>query len=542
MNGAETLLRQNHADDGAPAPQSLLMHEILATKARLYPDRVFTEFDDRSLRYGPLHAEAMQLAAALAAHGVAKGDPVILIMNSRSEYAVLMFALSYLGAVAVPVNPALKGESLRHVLNVMKARTAVIESSFLERVTDVVGAPSQYFDVCIVLDESGNEAGGAIPYAALMATQSALPPSQTEPTDPWGVIFTSGTTGVAKGVLVPHQHVVLLARDMAHSMGVDANAVPYTFNPLFHLNAIACGPLAALLTGAKAVIRSKFPREHLLQDLQDTGATHVAIPPFVVRGLLAQPPQPQEQALSLRVVASYGITPQETQQLESRFNCKLYKAYGSSEMGMICLPQPSQDGSVGKISPYQEVRIVDAEGNDLPPGKPGELLARPRRAGDRMLGYYNMPEETAAAFVGDWYKSGDLGYVDAAGNFWFIDRMNEAIKRRGENIPVNDVEAVLSSFPGVANAAVLGYQIPGEKEEEIRAFLELDKPGGKIDFEALVMHCARNLAYFMVPRLLEVIPALPRNPVGKVEKHKLKSLPLTSATFDLKKSAIRINR
>src|SRR5690606_27025355 len=110
------------------------------------------------------------------------------------------------------------------------------------------------------------------------------------------------------------------------------------------------------------------------------------------------------------------------------------------------------------------------------------------------------------------------------------------------NIPVNDVEAVLSSFPGVANAAVLGYQIPGEKEEEIRAFLELDKPGGKIDFEALVMHCARNLAYFMVPRLLEVIPALPRNPVGKVEKHKLKSLPLTSATFDLKKSAIRINR
>jgi crotonobetaine/carnitine-CoA ligase len=188
------------------------------------------------------------------------------------------------------------------------------------------------------------------------------------------------------------------------------------------------------------------------------------------------------------------------------------------------------------------MKIVGQDGGTLPPAEVGEVLVRPRYEGDTFIGYWRMPEATAAVHQDGWFRMGDRGWLDGEGFFYFSDRSKDSIKRRGENVSTFEVERALLSFPGIKRVAVVGHRPAPAEEEEVRALLELDPGAGPIDHAALVAHCARNLAYFMVPRFIEVVPTLPLNAIGKVEKYKLAGRALASNAFDLKATGILLER
>jgi crotonobetaine/carnitine-CoA ligase len=525
-------------------PQPKPMHLILEERIALDGDRILAIFDDRTLTYKDLDTDSRHMAAALQKQGVRKGDPVLIMLSNRSEILVLFFALAHLGAVAVPVNHALKGESLLHILQITKCRLIIIENVFLERVRECLGCWESFEKIIIV--GSGDfdlSARHMTPYAELIAQDLQLQKVYVTGGDPWMILFTSGTTGVAKGVILPHQQISSAAWDAAHDLAMDVDSVFYTFHPQFHLNGIVFGPLAALMAGAKAVIRHDFPREHLLEDLKSSGATLWTATGFVLRGLLSGTPKPDDHDNNLRFILSYGATLEDIEAFETRFGGQLMTTYGATESGMVCKAQPARLGDAGSLSDRHEMRIVDTNGNDVPIGNVGEIWTRSHQSYDGMLGYYSMPEETKAAFSGDWFRTGDLGQLDNNNFLHFADRLKESLKRRGENISTYEVENALRSFPGVLGCAVLGFRNGPEAEEEVRAFLEIrGGTGTAFNFEDLARHCSKNLAYFMVPRFFDVMDELPKTALGKIEKHRLKDMPLTTSTFDLKTARLSLER
>jgi len=516
------------------------MHQILRERAATHPDRTAVVFDDRTLTYGDLDRDARRVASALDRRGVRSGDVALLAISNRSELLIAMFALAHLGAVAAPVNFELNGASLAHVLDILGARVAIAEAAFLPRLEAARGGWGGIEHVIHIGSPAVDPHVRTEPFEAL------LEPGHTElagvvavPSSPWLIIFTSGTTGASKGVVLPHQQVASAAWDAMQDGQLDESSVFYTFLPTFHLNAIVFGPLAAILSGSKAVVRHTFPRDQLLEDLKATGATHWTAVAYVLRGLLGRPEQPDDNAHRLRWTLALGTTVQEVEEFERRFGCPVYSAYGATESGMICAAQPARLGTAGRIRDRHEVRIVNVDGTDVPRGTVGEIWSRARQPYDRMLGYYNMRAETMAAFSGEWFKTGDRAWVDDYDQLHFFDRVKEMVKRRGENVSTQEVENVLLRFPGVTNAAVVGFQATPESDEEIRAFIEVaPNAAAHADFAAILEHCSRHLARFMLPRFIEVVTELPRNAVGKIEKQKLKQRPLAAGTFDSKAAGL----
>ena len=521
-----------------PMPMPLL----LAEKARQDGEHVLAVFDDVTLTYAGLYDQSMALAAALARRGVGKGDPVIILMGNEPEILISMFALAYIGALAVPTNPALKGQSLAHVFAITKAKYMIAESQFLSRVREALGGDEGLERIIVAGRDYVPSEPREERYADLMAEKNPQPQVAMERTDPWMVLFTSGTTGVSKGVVLPHQQLSSTSWDIAHSVFLDEDSVFYTFYPLFHLNAIIFGPLGCLISGGKTVVRREFPRENLLNELHRYKATHWSALPFLFRGLLAQPPRADDRDIVLKIVMCIGVTTELIDAFEQRFGCKLVAGYGATESAMVGLPASARLCTAGRLNPRHQLRIVDEEGRDAPAGKVGEWWTKPHHIYDHMLGYYNMPEATAKAFQDGWFKTGDLGWRDEQGYLHFTDRVKESLKRRGENVSTYEVETVLQNFPGISGAAVVGYREGPGGEEEVRAFLELSPGVPPLNYAALVGHCAKHLAYFMVPRYFDTGLQLPRTALGKIEKHKLKSYPLTEKTFDVKAAGIRVER
>lgn len=533
-----------HMSDRRPLPpQPPPMPEILAERAARLGEQPFAIFDDRTLSYRELYEESQSIAAGLQAQGVVQGDPVVLLIGNRSEFLTAFFALAYLGALAVPVNVALKGRSLAHVLEITDARIAIVEPELLPRIGAALGGRGAFEQLFVLGDPGAGATLGTRRFAELRGAAAALAPARIGPGDPWAVLFTSGTTGAAKGVTLPHQQIASASWDAVHDLELNEASVFYTFNPLFHLNALIYGPMAAIWAGARTVVRASFPREHSLNDARAAGATHWSITPFLARALLAAPHRADDARTALRKVMCFGLTGEEVAAFEQRFGTKIATGYGCTETGMICRLQSIEPTTSGRVSDRCELRMVDEHGADVPPGETGEIWVRARQPFDQMLGYYRMPSETAAAYDGEWFRTGDLGRLDEQGWLHFVDRLKESLKRRGENISTFEVEQVLMSFPGITAAAVVGCRPTPHAEEEVRAFIELtDVAGATLDHAALIGHCARQLAYFMVPRFIDVVAALPRTAVGKIRKQELKEIPLGPQTFDVKAAGIEVPR
>ncbi len=556
--------------DILPAPQRTVP-ELLRHAARTQGDAALLTLGETRWR----HADAQRIATAqaqrLAAAGVQADDRVAILCGNRIEFLEAFLGCAWIGAACVPINTAAMGPQIAYQLVNSGARLLIVEDTLLERLTlaeldagvlgaiwvigelppatSVHGIPCVPFgraDVAGPADPALRAASAAAPQAdpAMPATlphetsaggapgddpcASAAAP---RPGDTLAILYTSGTTGPAKGVTCPQAQYYWWGVHTADILGVTADDVLCTTLPLFHINAL--NTLAqALVTGAQAVFVPRFSASGFWPTMASTGATVVYLLGAMVPILLAQPPGPAERAHGVRRGLGPGVPPAAARDFLARTGVRLLEGYGSTETNFVIAAHADApiDGRIGHVRPGFQARVVDEHDVELPAGEAGELVLRADEPFAFATGYLGMPDKTVEAWRNLWFHTGDRVERAADGSLRFIDRIKDAIRRRGENISSYEVEQVLLSHPDVATAAV--FPVRSElAEDEVMAAL-IVQPGARCDLTALAQFCAERLPYFAVPRYIDLVEDLPRTANGKIQKFVLRERGITPSAWD----------
>jgi crotonobetaine/carnitine-CoA ligase len=463
---------------------------------------------------------AAAAGAALARAGVRPHDHVALLLDNSADFVALFFGLARLGAVAVTVNTALRGDGLAHVLRHSDARLLVVEERLVDLATGAAGSDLDSVWV-------RGAAGEASLAAQLEGWQRAShdPPLRRDPGDVAAILYTSGTTGAPKGVMLTDHGYATAATWFAESLRLGPDDVLQTCLPLFHVNAQQLSLCGALVAGATLVLDPRFSASGFWDSIVEHRVTSFNLIGAMLGILHVQAPCPEESAHRVRVACVAPTPPEIHRECEERFGIMLLDGYGLTETTPGNTYNPygaSRPGSCGKPAPYIEVRIADEHGDPLPPGERGEIVLRAREPHIFMAGYYTDPEATARAFRDGWFRTGDRGFLDEDGYLYFVDRIKDVIRRRGENISAVEIERVARDYPGVLEAAAVG--VPSDLaggEEDVALFLLAD-PGATVEPDALVEHCSARLAEFMIPRYVEVLEEFPRTETQRVRKAALR--------------------
>ncbi|MCW2957744.1 MAG: AMP-dependent synthetase [Solirubrobacterales bacterium] len=443
-----------------------------------------------------------QAAAVLASRGVGAGDVVAIVLPNRAELVVALFATWRLGAAATPVNPVLTRPEMQYQVDDASAK--VIVGSALELDGDVV-------DVEALTGAGAADAPAPAP-ADVAADDLAL------------LIYTSGTTGKPKGVMLDHANLLSMcegAREWLKITDVDHSLL---ILPLFHANGIVAGTLTPLLAGGRVTIASRFSPKTFFGLVAKARPTYFSAVPAIYAMLSALDEAAEADTSSLRfVICGAAPMPAELiQRVEERFGVVLVEGYGLSE-GTVASTinpldgRPRKPGTVGLPLPGQEVAIVDEDGNHLPQGERGEVILR---GPNIMRGYLNKPEETAKTIKDGWLHTGDVGLLDEDGYLVLVDRIKDMIIRGGENIYPKEIESVLYSHDGVLEAAVIGR--PDDVLGEVVVAYVALRPDASVTVDELHELCRGQLAKYKLPVLIELMDALPKNPVGKIDKPTLR--------------------
>ena len=527
---------------GTPAARQLVPESLdaaLRAAAQAVPQRPFIRMVAGEWRYGEFDALVDLAAAGLARAGVARGQVVSLMLPNCIEFLVLWFALSRLGATAAPVNTAFRGAVLADALNLVQSRLLVAHGTLRAQWAEVL---PQLATVCAVIEVAGLGddpplAKPCTPYDALLAAGGSVPVVDTGPRELCLLLYTSGTTGRSKAAMMSHRFVLAQAHGFIEGLQLREDDVLYCPYPLFHLDATVMTVAPALLLRGVAAIGERFSVSRYWDEMRALGATVFDFMGATITMLWKQPPSPRDRDHAARL--GWGVPlPAFAPQFEARFGCRLVELYGSTEAGgglYTPLDQPRRMGSCGQPHPRCSVQLVDADGFAVAEGAVGELCVRGNEPGALMDGYYAMPEATLAAMRDQWFHTGDLLRRDADGFYYFVGRVKDMVRRRGENISAAEVEQALEAHPQVLEAAV--YGVPSElSEEDVMACVVLG-PGEALQAEDLHRFASTQMARFMVPRYLRIVPALPRTPTDKVEKFRLRAEGLTPDTWDAERAA-----
>ncbi|HKZ80710.1 MAG TPA: ATP-dependent acyl-CoA ligase [Pyrinomonadaceae bacterium] len=522
-------------------PLERVLGSVLGEQAEILGERVFLDFKgEREISYKDLNAHSNRFANALLDCGVQKGTKVAVMLPNCPEYLYSWFGLAKIGAVMVPVNTAQKGELLHHILHTSDAETIIIDSAFLERVRQI-GSQLPKVKQIYVSGETATLRREETPVIDFANASCASPPRrEIKHSDPLTILFTSGTTGPSKGVVMSHHYYYYAARTIGRGMSVGPDDTLYTCLPLFHVNAQVCTVLAALLFDARVAMYERFSATTFWSEIRNSGATVFLALGAMGNILYKAPAHPDDRNNKVRL-AMVVPPPENLEGFENRFNLRVvYETFGLTE-GIVAPPaiaEPRRPGCCGRPAEGAEVRIVDEDDQMLSPDQIGEIVIRPDAPYTMMSGYYHMPEETLEAFRNLWFHTGDLGYLDRDGYLYFVGRKKEAIRRRGENISAFEVERIVNQHPSVLESAAIA--MPSELgEDEVKIVVVL-KEGEQLNPEELVKFCEERMAYFMVPRFIEFCEALPKTPTQRVEKYKLQSQGNTEATWDREKAGYQL--
>lgn len=507
----------------------------LAEVATIRPASVFLRSDRGEMTYGEVEQAAGRLATGLAAAGARRGEPVIVFMNNSLDQIVTWFALARLGAVHVPINTALIGTSLIHTFQVTRPGLAVVDGDLLPALLEVraelaplprivvhgPGAPGADIDN---LDDVDLIDFQELPAAAGTAAVAA------PDLDPATVLFTSGTTGKSKGCTLSHRYLIRQAELHASNLGLTSDDVLYSPFPLFHIDAATLTVLTALVVGGTAAIGRRFSASRFWDEVRSFDATVFNFLGATSTILWKQPPTDRDR--DHRVRLAWGVPmPAWSDDWQQRFGFPLYELYGLTDAGIPVYDRidlPRHAGSCGRVIDQFELTIVDEHDQALPIGSDGEITVRGHEPGLVMNEYWAMPDETAHAFRGGRFHTGDRGRLDTAGRLYFLGRTHDGIRRRGENISAYELEQIVVTHPEIVEAAALG--VPSELTEDDVKICVVLRTGSRLRPEQILEHCARNAPAYMVPRYIEVRSHLPKTPTHKVEKFKLRDR--TDATWD----------
>ena len=509
--------------------RGLTVSELLRTSAQHTPDAPFIRFGDQVHGYGAVHDAACRYSTSLVAAGIAKGDLVAIMMKNSITFVEVYAALAHCGAAVVLINPEFRGYMLEYVLNDAGCRLIVTDSDLVGQIAE--SAP-RLESLTHVLT-SGGRSGVSVPglqIAALVAAEIPMEPDpSTRPSDLHCVVYSSGTTGPSKGIMISNAHALVKALEVIRICAFTSDDVLYSPLPLFYSMGLLRGVLSVALTGSSIVLRDKFSVSAYWDDVRRSGAT-VAHSVFSLPLMLAtQPASPGDRQHTLRCM----FNARYDEAFEQRFGVRLIEGYGLTEAGNAIYSRPDEPpvaGSCGRASDEWDVRLADPEGREVPVGEIGEILIRPLLPDRIMLGYLNKPEVTVAATRDLWFHTGDLATRDHEGFFFYRGRIKEMIRRRGQNISAWEVEQIVNGLDAVAESAAIPY--PSEVGDDDLRVVVVPAPNETVDLIRLAEHCERNMPAFMVPRYLEIRAELPKTPSGRVEKYRLLEDPLDEGVFD----------
>ena len=509
---------------GLEDPSRWVLPQVLAEHAALRPDAEwFTAIGGERMSFGGAHADVRRVAGFLAALGVRRGDPVVLFAGNHADFVRAWLGLLSLGAVAVLLNTELRGAFLRHQLSNSGAALAIADAALLGAI-DEVAAEVPALQRVVTIGDAADAADrpARIGWAAWHEAPpfDGAPPSAHEIAC---IMYTSGTSGPSKGVLMPHAHCTLYGVGALECLQLRPDDRYYIVLPLFHANGLLMQLAATLLAGIPAIVRPRFSASAWLDDVREHGATVTNFLGALGAYLVAQPPSPRDREHRLRAVMPAPNPPAVEAVLRERFGVpEVVSGYGMTEVNIPVWGRlgASRPGAAGWVhEKHFEVIVADPETDTpLPRGQAGEILVRPRVPGGFMAGYHGMPEKTVEAWRNLWFHTGDAGTIDESGLLSFVDRLKDCIRRRGENIAANEVEALLAPLPGVAEIAA--YAVPSELaggEDEL--MLAIVPAAGPAPSLALLGDAAeRLLPRFARPRFLQFVPELPKTATGKVQR------------------------
>jgi crotonobetaine/carnitine-CoA ligase len=515
-------------------PDERTLPAILQRQAATFGARPLLRIAGKSWAHRDAADVAAGRAAALLAAGVGFGDRVALMCSNRIEFLEMFLGCGWLGAVSVPINTAAMGPQIEYFLANSGARLLVIEAGFLARLAKADLSCTAVQEIWIV-----GETGEAYPLRAVGVSSRCYPtagdavaPAPVKPGDPIAIVYTSGTTGPAKGVICPHAQYHWWGVNSARVLGVGADDVLCTTLPLFHINALNTFAQAAI-TGCRVAFEPRFSASGFWTAMAAADATVIYLLGAMVPILLAQqPPAEAERGHRVRVGLGPGVPAAAAVAFRERTGVNLLEGYGSTETNFVIATTPATAGRgvMGWLQPGFDARVVDEQDVELRSGEAGELVLRADEPFAFASGYFGMPEQTVQAWRNLWFHTGDRVVQGADGAFRFIDRIKDAIRRRGENISSYEVEQVLLSHPAVASAAV--YPVRSElAEDEVMAALVV-RAGERVDPSAIARYCEERLPHFAVPRYIDLLEDLPRTENGKVQKYKLRERGATASTWE----------
>lgn len=510
---------------------TVVVTDLLARAAALTPGRDFAFFHDGSKwSFADAARQSWIMANHLARLGVRKGDRVMAWLPNGPAALRTWFGANALGAAYVPLNPAHRGALLDHALNTSGAHVIVAHESLVNRLASCHASELRH----VLLAEGSHRVVDvnlgdqmSLVYEEDLESDESRPNGVTiEGSDTLALVFTSGTTGDSKAVQCSYLHHANYCEGLFPTQTSEDRWLVTV--PLFHV-AGTTAVYSALARGASVAILDGFKTASFFDDVRRLGATHATMVGAMARYLLNEPEHQSDRDHPLRTLLIVPMV-DEPKEFADRFGVELYTAYGSTEATCPIRSDvgSSVPGSCGRSwSSDFEIRIVDESDVDVPTGDVGELVLRHHQPWSLTDGYYAMPEATAQLWRNGWLHTGDALRIDVDGNYYFVDRAKDTIRRRGENISSVEVEREINAHPAVAESAVVGARAV-EGEDEIRAFITLIE-GEQLQPEVIVEWLIPRLANFMVPRYIDFVDILPRTDSQKVRKQLLRDRPLNES-------------
>lgn len=491
--------------------------ELWAAALRDHGARPFIEFEDgTAFTYREFDARIARWQRLLADRGLGEDERFATLLPNGVEAVATFLAAVCTNHTIVPINTNAIGESLRHALADSQAGVLVTTREWGDRIDD--DWKRAHLQEVIFVEDLGE---------ALLDRGTVI--HQAQPSDSVAVLYTSGTTGPPKGAIVSQQYYSFVAWKFAYYYGFDNDDVLFTVMPMFHVNAQCVTLLAGVMSGARVAMHGHFSASTFWQRIFDTGATHFAAMGAMGNILLRRPPEefrPGHRLRSCQIVPA----PDPLEDFETRFGVRvMHEVYGMTE-GSFLLPNHrpnSASGRLGRNDDYYEVRVVDEDDEECPRGVPGELVVRPRIPGIMFSGYLGNPEASWNAVRNLWFHTGDLGMHDVQGEYWYLGRLKDVIRRRGENIAAFEIEREMLQLEGVTEVAAVG--VPSDLGEDDVMVVVAAKA---VDEVSCLAWCRERLPAHMVPRYIELCDALPKNASHRVLKRELRERGLTSRTWD----------
>jgi crotonobetaine/carnitine-CoA ligase len=524
-----------------------VLPKVLKDQASLIPDKDFLQFSyDKALTFSEVNKLANQIANSLNKLGIHKTDKVSVYMPNSLEICLAWFGILKNGSVMVPINTAYVMDFLQYIIESSDSKIIIIAEEYLERLANIQDRIPNIEKVIVWTrnNKDSFESNGYSKTQLISWNDFVSKGSDNEPEveithmDHARLMYTSGTTGKSKGVVRPCAADYSSAQNYSSIMDLTSDDTVFTCLPLFHSNAMVMGVYPAMISGCKVIVEEKYSASKFWKWMKDFEVTKFNLVGVMSYFMWNAPVVPEEKQHKVKLVLGSPAPHDIIEEFMERFNILFTEGYGLTEVGQCTFTRPNEPfrvGSCGKESPGYEIKIVNPDTDEeLPRNTPGELVLRPRIPNICLHYYYKMPEKTVSDFRNLWFHTGDLCRMDEDGYIFFMDRVKDYIRRRGENISSFEVENLISTHPSIEESAAIAVKLDEQgrhSEDELMIVIVL-KENMTLDPKDLIEFLKPIMPKFMIPRFVRFRDSLPKTPTNRVQKVKLRDEGVTKDTWD----------